>query len=182
MLEHVTKLLLKLFTCYFRFLASLYCRGLFQYGLLHFGHHVGSLSPFGGHSCPQRSHSQYQTIFLTLAIRGILARGDYMTASNIFSLNEYIISGNIHALRTTALAKTSPWRWWDILSPVTLRKSATFLIEHYRTNFLIDRQKSERYSAATPLLKCSGPTLCRNTKSTLDLNPLPRKDRDHDYA
>jgi hypothetical protein len=36
----------------------LFCRGLFQYGLLHLGHHVGSLSPLGGHSCSHRSHFQ----------------------------------------------------------------------------------------------------------------------------
>jgi hypothetical protein len=41
------------------------------------GHHVGSLFPFGGHSCPHRSHCQYQTTFFTLAMRRILAQKIY---------------------------------------------------------------------------------------------------------
>jgi hypothetical protein len=52
----------------YRFLAFVFLRGVFQYGLLQFGQNFGSPSPLGGHSCPQRSHCQYQTIFFTLGI------------------------------------------------------------------------------------------------------------------
>jgi hypothetical protein len=58
-------------------LATLFFLARFQYGDLHFGHHVGSSCPLGGHSCSQRSHFQYQTIFFTFAMRRILARKIY---------------------------------------------------------------------------------------------------------